>query len=402
MPDITPTDLTQRAAAVGDELLSQAKELQDGSLTWGRGFGIDFGPVADSGLFNGRIGEALFLSALATSTRESRFADAALRIVEPLRVRLRSASEVTGLAAQIGLGISGIGSILYALVRMASFLDLPSLRADAAGAAESVSMDAVRAYPQFDIYWGAPGLIMGFLALMDSGVGVGGDLAVACANHLLQVRVHNSSSKLRVWPTTEGLPTAGFAHGQSGVAHSLLELHHRTPRTDYYNAAMEAFEFERSAFREDIGDWADFPGQVEFRLCSWCHGAPGIALARLSALTEVRDEDEPSIALDLRHALLRTISFQQDGSMDTICCGTLGRADSLLEAGLRLNNRSLIDAATAMVAYVMGETVRRPFRVSLSTEMHQSGGTWQGLAGIGYELLRFSDPGRFPSLLRLA
>jgi lantibiotic modifying enzyme len=87
-----------------------------------------------------------------------------------------------------------------------------------------------------------------------------------------------------------------------------------------------------------------------------------------------------------------------DGVVDQLCCGVFGRVDFLLEAARRLGNPSLEDAARRMARRAIERAHGGGFRVA--PPEHEPG-LWQGLAGIGYELLRLSAPERFPSVLLL-
>jgi class II lanthipeptide synthase len=84
----------------------------------------------------------------------------------------------------------------------------------------------------------------------------------------------------------------GFAHGAAGVSTALLELFRAVGGATYRNTAIGGFDYERTWFNSDIGNWADLRGmrlnkrirrsRVRFGN-AWCHGAPGIALSRLRA-----------------------------------------------------------------------------------------------------------------------
>ena len=122
----TPEALVERARALGEQLLRDAREAGDGGLTWGRGYGADFGPVEDAGIFSGRIGEALFFAALHVATREPEWASASLRAARGVRAKVAEEGGPARLVEEIGLGLTGVGSVIYALVRMGgSYLVAP-------------------------------------------------------------------------------------------------------------------------------------------------------------------------------------------------------------------------------------------------------------------------------------
>lgn len=389
----------ERATRIGDGLLDTARSLADGSLSWERGYGVDFSAVEDAGIFNGRIGEGLFLAALHAATGEPRFDDAARRAIEPLRAGLPDPGYRATLVRRIGLGLTGVGSVVYAFLRIGDFLRDPALREAARAAASAVTEEAVGADAQYEVFWGTAGALLGLMALADAeGAGVNGAVH-RCAEHLLAHRVADPESGRLAWATFEPAPVAGFAHGSTGIAHALLQLHRREPDPRLYDAVMEAFAFERTVYREDINEWPDARGQEERILSAWCHGSGGIGFSRLSALGLARGEDDAAIADDLLKAL-RKVNTRKLLPWDNICCGNFGRIDLLLTAGLRLGNPSLCGVARVIARLCVERAGEGSFRIPGEEEGPQfTPGLWQGEPGIGYTLLRLAAPERFPSLL---
>lgn len=126
-------------------------------------------------------------------------------------------------------------------------------------------------------------------------------------------------------------------------------------------------------------------------MTAWCHGAPGVALARMEARGMLSDAP---LREELEIALGTTLSASLGGPHH-LCCGTLGRIDILLSGGLRLGRGELLTSALNRVAGLLigvgPEEVRavRPASIGLFT----------GWAGIAYELLRVAQPESLPSLL---
>jgi lantibiotic modifying enzyme len=77
----------------------------------------------------------------------------------------------------------------------------------------------------------------------------------------------------------------------------------------------------------------------------WCHGAPGIALALL--IVE-RTRGSARVGRLLNGALLATACFQTPS--DTFCCGTVGRAQILVEAYRHTKRRRWLAAARRVAA----------------------------------------------------
>lgn len=390
----------QTAGDIAKRILSEAHELDDGSLTWNRGYGLDFQPVDDAGIFNGRIGEAIFFAALFAATQNPIYERAALKIVTPLRSFLEEPAQATQLARRIGLGLTGVGSVIYAFVLIASFLKRPELLLPAGNAARAIIPELVCADTKNDVFFGSAGAILGILSL---GKHEYVDAATVCADHLLSKRLQDSVSGLRAWGQADLGPETGFAHGSSGIAYALLRLFSVVPDNRYYDAAIEAFAFERHLFRPDISDWLDHRGSSPERvLSSWCHGAVGVGFSRLGALPVMRPDDQSAILEDLRLALVKASTFPintRKGN-DSLCCGQFGRVDFLLEAGRKLRNPSLMAAARTRADTRIAFLVDANFEMPATGEAIQlAPGLWQGLTGIGYTIARLEKPDTLPSLL---
>lgn len=397
----TPGRLIGRAAEIGDRLLREARADTPATLTWGGGYDVRFAPVADAGIFNGRMGEALFFAALHHATDHAGYADAALRASAALRSLVRDESARPQLAPEIGLGLTGVGSLVYALVRASEFLRMPALMGDAASAARAIAPAAVQGDRVNDVFSGTAGALLGLVSLARTGHEEATARAIECADALLRRRTLDPATGLRAWATLEPEPWSGFAHGSSGIAASLLALDRCLADPRYTHAALEAFAFERTLFRPETGEWPDSrsvaPGAPV--QSSWCHGAPGIALSRLCALDLVTDDDGGAVVDDLDVALTSTCE-QPLHVMDNLCCGNLGRADILLEASLVLENASLQAHARNLADLCLERAEASDFGIPrYSGEPHLRPGLWQGLAGIGYTLLRLAEPRRFSSLL---
>lgn len=211
----------------------------------------------------------------------------------------------------------------------------------------------------------------------------------------------DSVTGFREWPTCEGRPSAGFAHGCSDIAHSLQQLGRRTGDRACYDTVTEAFAFERVLFEEHGTDWPDTRHQEGPLMCSWCHGAPGIGISRLSALHA--GFDESGIRSDLRLTLQQASEFWPSADPDILCCGSLGRADFVLEAGRLLRDEQLVSLARSMVDRVVSRaTSTGSFLLPVDGERQLESGMWQGTTGIAFSLLRMADPDAHPCILLLS
>lgn len=197
-----------------------------------------------------------------------------------------------------------------------------------------------------------------------------------------------------LWKTIPGKehPISGAVHGMMGIAEAFT-LADRILGTDRYaEEAGEALAFEAESYRERTGDWPDLrlPGNNKTSRGN-CYGAEGIGII-LNRLREAQDLIETAGKMAVRAE--KAVRRHPDYNLDHLCCGNMSAAEYYLEtgdrtaAGLRL--AQVIRSKEINGFYRLGTAGFRPnHNVTL----------FYGLAGIGYELLRYAFPQRFPSVL---
>ena len=300
-----------------------------------------------------------------------------------------------------GIGIGGgmgIGSAVYSLVKLAGWLDEPALLDTAMEMVVSIDDEIIANDAKMDLMFGAAGAILGLLALWEARPDPRVlERAQACGRHLLAKRETTPTGHL-AWRASPGGPfLTGVSHGAAGFAHALFQLAEASGDEIYRTAAREAVAYEDAMFRPLAKNWPDFRSSPDHSpsapcWCSWCHGAPGIGLARLA---------EPAggsqTARDIA-AAVETTAQHGITDIDHLCCGNLGRADLLLEAGESLNRPELIEEARTLASEVVVRA-RQNGGYRLGNSSAYSLSLFQGSAGIGYELLRLACPKELPTVL---
>ncbi|KYC40664.1 Lanthionine synthetase C family protein [Scytonema hofmannii PCC 7110] len=407
---LTQLQLVHEAVEIAKELQQRAIQAADGSVTWiGMGYlpkaeRMQLQPLGD-GLYDGVCGVALFLAALAKVTDDTEFRDLALSALQPLRKTLQETdtSFQRRITKQMGIsGSTGLGSIVYALVRVSQSLDEPELLNIASLAASLITQESIASDRSFDIIAGAAGAILGLLSFYQASSDPAVlDRATALGYHLLINRT-KSNSGFRAWATLEGKLATGFSHGAAGIAYALLRLYKTTQETVFLEAAEEAIAYERSVFSPNAGNWPDVRsftlegGKPSF-ITNWCHGAPGIGLGRLGGLEIL---DTPEIRQEIAVALNTTQQFGLQ-NIDHLCCGNFGRMEVLLVGACKLSRPELWNTVQKQAAWVVARA-KQVGTFYLFPELRgdiYNPGFFQGTAGIGYELLRLAYPESLPSVL---
>lgn len=401
-PVLTDEALLATAEWVGDRLLDTAVRSHDGSLCW---LGLRFLPQAErfqlqpmgANLYDGNGGIAIFLAALARVTGNSVYEDAARRSIGLVTELLQEAVENPQAAQGLGIGGAiGVGSLVYSVVRTADLLQDQELLGFALPSVEVISEAWIGADRSFDVLVGCAGTALALLRL-HALTGDAQSLATArlCGQHLLANRVVVGPQ--RMWLTLDQKPMTGYSHGAAGLSYALAELYGATAQLQFLEAAREAIAFETACLQPERHNWSrhrpsDAPDQHFGH--SWCHGAPGIGLARLGVLQVLSD---PAIVEDIETSIAYLRGPQP--RVDQVCCGNAGRLETLLVAADRLGRAELRDRARELATSMVdrqqhsGDFTYRSDRFAF-----WSPAFFRGAAGIGYQLLRVIDP-HLPSVL---
>lgn len=406
----SPEEKIALAMKIGEELIELAIPIGNGGLTW---IGFQYMAEADRfqhgsigySLYSGDMGIALFFAALAHVTGNNSYRKNSLDILQSMRIELRAENRFKMLSPfqEIG-GAVGLGGLVYGLFHTGELLSDQSLIDDAQYLVDQLDVARIGADRQFDIIGGSSGLILGLLPLLKKSQNQKiRDIVNNCSQHLLKNRI-NTEEGYKTWRTKSGIkPMTGFSHGAAGIALSLLRAFAVTGNDDYLNAAKEAVAFEQSVFQPNIGNWPDYrPKSIQYDgspgcLVQWCHGAPGIGLARLSGL-DIWNTPENRQAIDIALATTRRYGAEQ---LDHLCCGGMGRAEFLLSAGTYLDRPDLVKTAEQIAAHIYQRAqITGHFRLFEDwTQPIYNPGLFQGTAGIGYQLLRLAAPKSIPSVL---
>jgi lantibiotic modifying enzyme len=261
----------------------------------------------------------------------------------------------------------------------------------------------LRADRKFDLLGGAAGCILillrWFRRTQDQELL---DLATLAADRLLNAGVRGSPGI--GWPSpADGQPLAGASHGAAGIAWALAELGVTVKRDQYLGVAAAALAYERSLFDTGVENWADLRAVPEANvpaakfLWAWCHGAPGIGLARLMMR---RAWPESAVDAEIAAAVRSTLAGGFGGS-HSLCHGDLGNADFLVTAARDLGRPELLHEALRVARQVLEQrNTEGRFRCGVGG-FEQTPDFMVGLAGIGYGLLRAANPHAVPTVLGL-
>ncbi|HWA90124.1 MAG TPA: type 2 lanthipeptide synthetase LanM family protein [Rhizomicrobium sp.] len=192
------------------------------------------------------------------------------------------------------------------------------------------------------------------------------------------------------WP--QGL--GGFAHGATGIGWSLFKLAEASGGARYHDTARAAFAFEDSLYDPDARNWRDLRnlGGPETG-CAWCHGAVGIALARLDL--------DPTLAKPETRAMLRgaaETAWQFGlGCSHCACHGSIGIWELLDKAAAHGEGPKDVSREAMLSAVVSALEDSGPSYGVLKDAYVP--GLLLGMSGVVYQMLRADPKSALPSFL---
>jgi type 2 lantibiotic biosynthesis protein LanM len=358
-------------------------------------------------LYDGTAGIGLFLAHLHAMTEDA----IARETARGALVQALSTAETLERAGEYGF-YAGLSGIAYCCLHAAPLLD--DERLAECGRNLLLRIARMDTNPQrLDVINGSAGLIPFLIA--DGTDGHRDELLAAACRHADQLlaQAHRTAEgwSWNTLGTQAGRNLVGYSHGTAGIACALAELGRETGRTDLLEGTRAALQYERTHFRPEQGNWPDFrefAGAAQSDtpcMLAWCHGAPGIGMARLRLLPLLPDDpmlrDEVEIAITTTAASLPQPATASGGSF-CLCHGHGGNAELLILAADQFDSPELRQRAEALAvaAITPFEHENTPWPCGVPGA-GETPNLLLGLAGIGHFFLRLEDSRRVPSVLSI-
>lgn len=350
-------------------------------------------------LSRGTAGLGVFFSAVyaaggETARRASELAGICLDQLGDAVERLEAALRIPEEALPLGL-TSGFAGAMAAFELMERGLGggrAAELRLRLLALLDRAEVEKAR---YMDVFSGAAGLVWALgRACEEDGAEQGFRQLARASERLLAGRTLEHEGRL-LWDTLgKGRPISGAGHGMAGMAAALALAGKLLGDGRCMEAARAALEFEHGIYSEKLGTWPDLrsspvPMRAMHGLCS---GAPGIGLALLACRENGLGSAE--LDADLERAK-RCCLGRRPLYRDHLCCGNSAGVDFLLTLPDGREHAGRLLAFMLERAEANGGFNYLPegFRSAPAPEL------FYGAAGVGYELIRYALPGRFPGLM---
>ena len=357
-------------------------------------------------LYAGSAGIGLYLAQLYSLTGDLEFARTALAAIHR---SIRQLDSIPPIEATSPLSFyCGHLGVAYAARRVGLLTDRAETVSQAVTILDRV-IEAVSSPHELDVISGNAGAIPILLTLgQEQGLKRCRDLAIALGEELCRTAIDQGSGCAWEPEAASGsgmgpVPQTGFSHGAAGMGMALFELYAATGRSDFLETARAAFAFEDALFDPRRGNWPDLRRNIERPTFarSWCHGAPGIAIARLRASMVDGDFTE-SYRAKARIAIATTLgaieeNFATACADTTLCHGLAGLGEIVLLAGLLLDDPTYRDRSLDLARALIGRHSGSEEWPSGVPSRGPNPSLMLGIAGIGYWLLRLHDPEQVPS-----
>ena len=326
-------------------------------------------------LYDGLAGMAFFFLELYKETKVEKYKVTALAALESA---FRTFKQPQGLVS----AFFGEVSLLYVLHRMQE-LDPNAKYRKQIEKIQYKLLKEIKSDKELDFLGGSAGVICLAASLYkETKEDIYSDIIKVYSEHLL-LNAKKENGK-RIWVNRHvNKALGGLSHGSSGIALALNIAGKTLNDHVLIEASHEALTFENGLFESGKG-WKDLRGKQTKYQHRWTHGTVGIGLSYLLTNPE---RNEYFIQNSL--SLLKEQSNEQKNTLNN---GILGQTELFLLVNKYLQDdqfeKEILDLAKDSIGNIVNQS---KFGVESILDF-EAKGLFNGIAGIGFQLLRINNP----------
>jgi type 2 lantibiotic biosynthesis protein LanM len=364
-------DLLAEARSISRDIMEKSIYLGEKGFAWIcyshdlAGNKVSIGQTTYS-LYDGVWGIALFIAALYRLTEEETIRSQALMLIQPFIEALYNKTyPLPVYRMRIGWG-DGLGGIIKSLVMIGDYLRYDSLYDDALYLIDRITREQIKKAQDKTVYGGLAGIMTALLTCFERFQHQYSlELATLCGEQILKNQQY--------------LDNIGLGCGNSGIICALARLYDVTHEPHFSDAIQEMARYNANLYNRRVCQ--KVPG-------STCSGIAGLGLACLAMPL-----GSDNIQVDMNQVIEQILTYPMYYG-DHLCCGNSGRVDFLVEASLRLNRPELLQEADRRLQWMINrQRESGHFHIEGSSSLAISNPSFfQGLSGIGYEMLRCTAP----------
>jgi len=399
--------ILEEAKRIGEEIADLAIWSDDkNTITWlsmgvTRLGNIEYS-VMKLGLYSGILGMALFYAYLYKITNIPKFKDISQASVNTALKDYIHGKQDGQEDHSAYLGYAGA---IYVFMHLHSVFKRPDLIEEADKLLNRIE-ELIDHDSQFDILSGNAGLIPICLDFYEmTGNKKAFYIAKRCGDVLLN---HSHNDKGNIYWRSQDMPLdkpplTGFSHGTAGIAWALTKLYKITNEVKYLEHAMGAIRYENLSFNPKYNNWANYSNTQRLQedkvySVSWCNGATGIGLSRMKIAKLIPENVQ--IQKDLYSALDSVLKNGLIKDSHCLCHGQLGSLEFLYRGAEAIENKDLLEEVYKHLFKLMQQTKDSQWWECGFANKYVTPNLMVGLAGVGYQLMRFYQP-NIPSVLTL-
>ncbi|MBE9913637.1 type 2 lantipeptide synthetase LanM [Paenibacillus donghaensis] len=380
-------------------------------------------------MYNGLGGYVLYLAQLTHITCDQQYREMAQQLLNAMQSNKLELDKASGLHKEVTISTSaflGEGAHVYALI-YSGLLWKDDTLLEIAKDRLPVLMRAIEQETEYDIIAGLAGCIIVLLRVYEALRDVAYLHVAQAAGERLYTLMEELNFDAGSTIDPDGLTNqqvvdnhsttnsqvllTGLSHGSAGLAWAFtwlarLSNNHSNQSTcqQYLIMANRLLIYENHYYSEIEQNWRDLRYTDRHVFADfWCHGAPGIALARAEIMSHLEDmnllqaQEWEFVTQDYKNALQTLLNRGNKYNSFCLCHGILGNADILLHLSKLMNDPNLVNVANDWASQAIAgfESYKSSDRLIARLECD---GLMSGTVGMGYEYLRLLDE-RVPSIL---
>ncbi len=397
---LTPEEAYTEAMCIMNQIYDSAIWFENGEPVW-LGFmpGSPTAAFMNQGLYSGVAGLAVFFAAVYVTAEDGQLKEKARICLESIMKRLEryisselfSEKQFDEYKYNVGEG-DGIAGILRTLIIVNHILEGTYSNLVIKGKNLAMEINPHK-LTKTDKAQGISGLISTLCRYeefyTDEKIR---ELVKRLADRLSELRSLKYRGEV-LWNTLdEPYPISGAVHGMMGIAEAYLRADLLLGTDKYASDAEVALSFEERSYNEKLMNWTDLRVPGNNRPSGGnCYGAEGMGII-LYRLKQAGINNDIIDGLSKRAAAV--VDNREYYSLDHLCCGEMSVVEYYLETG------DTLSAEKRLTTLLESRKVNGVYRLGFTGYVPNNNVTmFYGLAGIGYELLRYAYPGEFPSVV---
>lgn len=360
-------------------------------------------------LYNGKTGIALFFLYLYKSTKKAKFYQLSKNMLTAYFTKFRKSK--TNLITDYEGLISPYFAPLDLLYLSYHFMKVTNEHGffDKIYLLFKPFLFSLKTPKSYDYLTGISGLLVFLLDITKEKP----EVEVVCdalADQIIKAAITVESDKY-AWPSEDfrSMPgekeqyLGGFSHGVTGIAYALSKYYaFKTRKPDRVKEAIYmALNYEKSLFEVNNSRYADKRFGLDLDLTSvfWCHGSAGVLLGQL-LITSYLNEDflnQRTISDEqMLQPILNDIITSGIGTNYCLCHGDMSNLEILYSVADKTSNMEIKNTVMKYIsAYANAINTGKLDHLP----SYETLGLFEGISGIGYNLLRFSNWREIPTLI---